>query len=697
MSIEFPDEYLATMWENIDWKAAEEKLAQLQASLSRAAFRNDRADIDRIQKKIVRDSDIKCLAVRHVVASASGPGVDGVRWKEPAEMMKAALSLTSKDYHATPLRQILMMSKNTGKERRSLLPTYFDRAMNVLYGYSLIPVTEAMAERKSFAFRPGRSAQDAHAYVLEALKGKDAPQYVVCGDVKAYYAHIQHSWLLENVPMDKKVLAEFLNAGFVFAGELFPAEETGISEGSNLSPYLGNFVLDGLQKHIYASLHGTTSPADYANGNLIRFADDILITARTELAAKKIVKVLALFLDDRGLSLSRAKTKVCDVEDGFTFLSRTYVKKKGLVYSYPSESAVERFISELQTTVSKNKKSQRELILTLNRKLKGWAGYHRYCDAADAFRKIDAALQTALLESARQKHPRMQFAKVKAKYWYREPDGRYSYALPDDKSVRVIHIADTLLISHRKIKTNANPFLEREYTEQRTHDRAIQNVTGPYKAIWKRQNGRCYYCGRPILSDHPRTTVQLDLNRPPSVLNSAYIHKICEVNEFELIETMEDIDVLRPYDVRSILESMNQPHTLSRTKSAITPRWKYYKLKQYFANCNAASVTLPFVEIEKIIGTNLPASARKLSNWWYPRTSSNRIAEAWATEGYSLKKIDLKKEKITLHRDEEGMEHLIVPDVLLREKIPANAVFELETHMNYIIEKYGLSKRKHKK
>lgn len=694
MKMDFPDEYLEKMWNTIDWTAAEEKLAALQADLSHAAVRNNRSQIEKIQKKIVRDTDIKCLAVRHVVESTSGPGVDGVRWKEPAEMMRAALSLTSKDYRASPLRQILITAKNTGKERRPQLPTYFDRAMNVLYGYSLIPVTEATAERKSFAFRPGRSAHDAHAYVIEALKGNNSPRFVVCGDIKAYYAHIQHSWLLANVPMDKKVLSEFLNAGIVFAGELFPAKNVGISEGSNLSPYLGNFVLDGLQKHIFKSIHGTTKPNDYANGNLIRFADDVLITARTKEDAERIVDSLSFFLDERGLVLSREKTHICDVEEGFTFLSRTYIRKQGLIYSYPSERAVDRFIVELQTTVSQNKKSQRELILTLNRKLKGWAGYHRYSDATEAFRRVDAALQTALLEAAKEKHPHMQFAKVKAKYWYKEPDGRHSYALPDDKSVRVIHLADTLLLTHRKIKTNANPFLEREYSEHRNHDRAIQNVTGQYKAVWKRQEGRCYYCGRPILSDQPKSVVPLDLSRPPSVLNSAFIHKICEPNELESIKTMEDIDILRTYDVREILENMCQPELISRTKYPITPRWKYYKLKLYFADCHAASVTLTFKEIEKIIGSDLPASARKRSEWWYPREQTNRIAEAWATEGYILKKIDTVKEKITLHREDEGMERLVIPPVLLDGKIPANAVFELETHMEYVINKYGLIKKR---
>lgn len=693
MSIELPEELLTRMWEEIDWMAAEQKLADLQEKLTIAVFRRNAKEMEDVQKRIVRDTEIKCLAVRHVVNSSSSPGVDKVRWKTPAEMMRAAMSLTSKDYHASPMRQILITAKNTGKERRPRLPTYYDRAMNVLYGYSLIPVTEAMGERKSFAFRPGRSTQDAHAYVLEALKGHHAPDYVVCGDIKAYYAHIQHSWLLEHVPMDKHVLSEFLNAGIVFAGELFPADDVGISEGSNISPYLGNFVLDGLQKYIFTGLHGTSSPEDYADGNLIRFADDILVTVRTEETAKRVIELLREFLAERGLFLSEEKTKICEVKDGFTFLSRTYTRKNGLMYSRPSDKAVDRFIDDVKTTIMTNRKSQRELILLLNRKLKGWAAYHRCTDATDAFRKVDVAVQTALLEAAIAKHPKMPLAKLQAKYWYKEPSGRHCYALPDDKSIRVVHLADTLLLVHNKIKTNANPFVEREYAESRTHAREIQNVTGPYRAIWERQGGRCYYCGRPILSDQPRTTVTLSLKQPHSVRNSVYVHKMCVANEFEMVSTMEDISVFRPYDVYSILEGL-AGKVKSRTGKEIRADWKHHKLKEYFSKETSAAVTLTFEKIEQIEGQPLPASARKNRDWWYPRRDINTIAEAWISEGYYMHKLDLKKGKVTLHREEDGVSKLIIPKVLTTGRLPDNAVFELETHMEYIINKYGLNRRK---
>ena len=253
---------------------------------------------------------------------------------------------------------------------------------------------------------------------------------------------------------------------------------------------------------------------------------------------------------------------------------------------------------------------------------------------------------------------------------------------------------DTLLLTHSKVKTNANPFVERDYAESRSHDRDIQNVSGPYRAVWERQSGRCYYCGRPILVDQPRTTVPLDLTRPPSIRNSAYIHKMCAVNEFEIVQTMEDISILRPYDVYGILEGITLRQEQKRIKREIRPNWRHYKLKEFLSKSAASSITLTFAQIEEIDGRPLPLSARKNRDWWYPRSNCNTIAEAWRTEGYSLHSLDLEKEKVKLRREEDGVSKLVIPAVLLRGKLPDNAVFELEAHMEYVINKYGLDKRK---
>ncbi len=691
--IEYSVSQLSNWWDTMNWEKAEKKLANLQRELTIAAQKRAVKQMEHLQNKIVSDIDIQCMAVRHVTSMGSSPGVDGVRWKTSAEKMQAALDTDAKHYHASPIRQVLIIAKNSGKERRTGILTYRDRMMQVLYGYAFLPVCEAYADRQSFAFRPGRSQQDAHAYLLDALNAPDAPEFIVCADIKAYYANIQHDWLIENVPLDKHILSEFLGSGIIFAGELFPSDGTGISEGSNISPYIGNFVLDGLQNYLYKGLTGTTHPKDHQNGNLIRYADDIFIMVRTKEDAEQLIALLKEFLAVRGLVLSAEKTRLATVKEGFTFLSVTYKQAGKYITSYPSEKAIERFIADVTDTIRVNKKAQRDLIKLLNQKLNGWAGYYRYTDAEDAFRRVDVAVQTALLEAALAKYVKSPKQKIIDKFWYREPNGERYYSLPEDRTIRVMHLTDVLRLNHQKVNTKLNPFLETDYWQQRDQTRQINNVTGPYHSVWERQKGLCHYCGRPILPDQAHTIVPLNISRRPSVKNSAYVHTICTQNEFELVTTMEDITNMRHYDVLAALEDIEKTknkNQAKKIKNVITTKWKHYKLKQYFAEATAASITLTFRDIEKIDGRAIPHTGLSDVNWWYPRNNCNTIAEAWLTEGYKMEKLDIQKQKITLKRTVSDVANLVIPAALIDRKIPDNAKYELENYMAYIIKKYGL-------
>ena len=102
-----------------------------------------------------------------------------------------------------------MLKEDNGKERKVNIPVAYDKAMQVLYAYSLDPVAESTADRKSFAFRRGRSMLDVHAYICSMFDGPEPPYWVVKADVRACYDSISQDWLLENVHMDKKVLRQF--------------------------------------------------------------------------------------------------------------------------------------------------------------------------------------------------------------------------------------------------------------------------------------------------------------------------------------------------------------------------------------------------------------------------------------------------------------------------------------------------------
>ena len=112
--------------------------------------------------------------------------------------------------------------------------------------------------------------------------------FIVRSNSKAFYATIQHDWLVKNIPMDKEILKEFLRAGHIFAGELFPSNGMGMSEGSSLSPIISNIILNGLQKFIYNAL-GSFQTKDFENGRMIRYVDDVIFTVRDENFGKKVI------------------------------------------------------------------------------------------------------------------------------------------------------------------------------------------------------------------------------------------------------------------------------------------------------------------------------------------------------------------------------------------------------------------------
>ena len=674
------DEELAARWEATDWLACEDALLDMQQKLTKAAFVGDMARIIEMQKRIVRSECSKLLAVRHVTETSSGPGIDGVKWVTPCEKMRAALSLTSKDYKAQPYRHIVIQSKNKTKERRISVPTMYDRAMQVLYAYSLDPVAEATAERKSFAFRKGRSMQDVHSYITDALNGKDAPKYVLLADVKSCYNMISHQWLLDNIPMDKYVLMEFLKAGFVFAGSIFPIDQ-GISLGSNISPILGNMTLDGIQKYLYEKFYGN-NPIDYRNGNLIRFADDILVTAYTREDAEDFMRIIQSFLEPRGLRLSEEKTHIYDVRDGFDFLSRNYSNKNGVLYATPSSAAVERFEANLRDTIASHKGSQQSLIETLNKKLTGFATFHRITEAHAAFAHIDVAVSALLLEACMTKHPKQTKAKLIEKYWYKRRDGEYIYAVKDKIECQVIRLSDVLLITHKKVKTNANPYLEIDYFESRESEKEIFNIVGKYKPIWTRQKGRCYYCNKPILLDQNRTVVPINISLPLHPNNLAYIHLACREDELVYRTTSDTDEVLNRNDVMSLLVKLNEEPRQTESKP-------FERLREYFFNLELSPHTLTFKEMERIMEATLCASAYKHKAYWYNRNAGS-ITECWTNNGYIIQHLHLDKEYVVFRKEDTSVSKLKIPSVFLTQKIPNDAKYEIENYLEFIRRKYGL-------
>ena len=682
---------LAREWREMDWKRAERELLKLQQSISKLTYARNMAEVTEVQKILVRSRWAKVLAVRHVSKEDSEPGIDGIKWTTDAERMEAALSLTSKGYHAKPYRKIII--KADEKERGINIPVCYDKAMQVLYAYSIDPVSESLADRQSYAFRRGRSIFDAHSYIQRNFSGEGAPRYAVRADVRKCYDKISHIWLMENIPIDKKVLGETLEAGSIYGSELFPPLEYGISQGASLSPILGNMTLDGLQSAVFDTLYGDGS-IDYGNGFMVRFADDLIFGARDLASAEVIMEAIQEFLAVRGLDLNWSKSYIVDMEEGFEFLSRWYQRKfhGSLLVSEPSERAIDNFQARLQRYIANFKGSQTKLIDGLNRKLAGWGNYHRVTDAREAFRTIDSSVQTFLLEKVRKLHPARQMGHLVNKYWVTDSQHRHVFALPEVPSHSVLFLSDMNIAEHIAIKTGYQPYLDIEYYEQLKRRRDNQKVSGPErKGIWTRQEGRCFYCEQRMLSDQDVTLVEINPKAPSRVLKYAYVHMGCagfaqDEAEEEPVPILEKLEqVAKPISV------LNQP---------------YDALREFFRLSTKNIIVLRFSEIEKMLGEELPQSANDDEAFWTDKApiadsssllpiddgslQHSPISDCWETQGYTIQHLDLEKKKVVFRRKHENVSGLTLPKYLVERPLPDAAVREANEFFKHLKKKYGL-------
>ncbi len=89
-----------------------------------------------------------------------------------------------------------------------------DRAFQALHLLALEPISETLADKGSYGFRQLRSCHDALERCFIHLSRKDSATWILEGDIKGCFDNISHQWLIDNIPMDKKIMQQWLKAGF---------------------------------------------------------------------------------------------------------------------------------------------------------------------------------------------------------------------------------------------------------------------------------------------------------------------------------------------------------------------------------------------------------------------------------------------------------------------------------------------------
>ena len=371
---------------------------------------------------------------------------------------------------------------------------------------------------------------------------------VLEGDIKGCFDHISHEWLLDNIPMDKVLLRKWLKSGFIFNKQLFPTEE-GTPQGGIISPTLANMTLDGLEKLLADSFPINRSKKNYYTPmiNLVRYADDFIITGESKELLENHVKPLVIeFLQARGLTLSEEKTKITHIEEGFDFLGFNIRKYKGKFITKPSKKSRKRFLDKVREIVDKNKSSkQQSLIRLLNPVIRGWANYYKGCSASETFRKTDAQIFNKLWRWSRRRHPKKGKRWIANKYYHTVRGRSWTFAVPlenrkVDKYHTLVRLSDTKIKRHIKIRSEANPYDAdwKDFFDQYKTRRMLAHLDGKqyiYR-LWNQQMQCCPVCGKHITRETPwKITEMTGSSRKAKVLIHDHCSRITNRNKWKLL------------------------------------------------------------------------------------------------------------------------------------------------------------------
>ena len=265
-----------TQWSSINWKAIETHVRRLQMRIAKATREGRYGKAKALQWLLTHSNSAKLLAVRKVTSNKGSKtaGVDSVIWTTAKQKLEAVKQFGKRGYESSPLRRVYI-PKSNGKQRPLGIPTMMDRAMQALYLLALEPISETTADRHSYGFRPKRSCHDAIGQCFLTLSRKDAPQWVLEGDIKGCFDNISHDWMLKHIETDKAILKQWLNAGYMEQRQ-WHETTAGTPQRGIISPTLANMVLDGLEVAVKAA----TSPTERVN--VVRYADDFIITCNSK-------------------------------------------------------------------------------------------------------------------------------------------------------------------------------------------------------------------------------------------------------------------------------------------------------------------------------------------------------------------------------------------------------------------------------
>ncbi len=360
---------LSDDWKQVVWRKLKRNLFRLQKRIFKAVREGDLARARKLQKLLLSSYSARMMAIRQVTQLNTGKktaGVDGKTALTFHERMELEKLLKSgyKSWKHQGLREIPIPKKD-GSKRILKIPTIADRAWQTLVKYALESAHEATFHGRSYGFRPGRGTHDCQKMLFNNLRSQSngKTKTILELDIEKCFDRISHKVILDKVIAPryvKKLLNTCLKAG---VNPEFP--EQGTPQGGTVSPLLANIALNGVEEL----------------GHCIRYADDMVFILKPKESVSELLSRVEEFLKERGLNVSKKKTKVTATTDGFDFLGWHFVvqKNNGKFRSFPSVENFREFREKVKHIVNNSNYGAEVKAKKLSAVVRGWRNYHKYC------------------------------------------------------------------------------------------------------------------------------------------------------------------------------------------------------------------------------------------------------------------------------------------------------------------------------